>query len=76
MPVVMLYAVIVFQIVNVWDLHRGRAGEILAKIAEYNGYGVAFRDPVNRSFEQTTAIPVGLLGVAGFAAELWDKRRP
>ena len=76
MLMVLFSEVIVFLVVKVWDSHRNRDGEMLAKSAEYNGYGVAFPDAVNRSFEQTEAIAVGLLGTAAFAAELWDKRLP
>lgn len=42
MLVALFPAVIVFLVLNVWDLHRDRAGEILTKSAEYNGYGVVF----------------------------------
>ena len=73
-----------FLIVNVWDLHRERAGEILEKrvyeydndyglVIHYDGYGVVFRDAVNRRFEQTTSIVVGLLVTIAFAALLWQK---
>ena len=37
----------------------------------YEGYGVAFRDAVNRRFEQTTSVVTGLLVTAVFAALLW-----
>ena len=76
MLVVLFSAVIVFLVVNVWDLHRDRAGEILEKNDEYNGYGVVFRDAVNRRFEQTTSIAVGLLVTVAFAALLWHKWLP
>ena len=76
MLVVLFSAVIVFLIVNVWDLHRDRAGEILEKHEEYDGYGVVFRDAVNRRFEQTTSIAVGLLVTAAFAVLLWYKWLP
>lgn len=76
MLVVLFSAVIVFLVVNVWDLHRDRAGEILEKNEEYQGYGVVFRDAVNRRFEQTTSIAVGLLVTAAFAALLWHKWLP
>ena len=76
MLVVLFSAVIVFLIVNVWDLHRDRAGEILERREEYDGYGVVFRDAVNRRFEQTTSIVVGLLVTAAFAVLLWHKWLP
>ncbi len=76
MLVVLFSAVIVFLIVNVWDLHRDRAGEILERREEYDGYGVVFRDAVNRRFEQTTSIVVGLLVTAAFAVLLWYKWLP
>ena len=60
-----------FLIVNVWDSHRDRAGEILRKSEEYDGYGVVFRDAVDRRFEQTTSVAVGLLVTAAFAVLLW-----
>ena len=73
MLVVLFSAVIVFLIINVWDLHRDRAGEILAKREEYGGYGVVFRDAVNRRFEQTASIVIGLLVTIAYAALLWYK---
>lgn len=76
MLVVLFSSVIVFLIVNVWDLHRDRAGEILEKQQDYDGYGVVFRDAVNRRFEQTTSIVIGLLVTAAYAALLWHKWLP
>ena len=76
MLVVLFSAVIVFLIVNVWDLHRERAGEILEEREEYQGYGVVFRDAVNRRFEQTTSIAIGLLVTLAYAALLWYKWLP
>ena len=91
MLVVLFSAVIFFLIINVWDLHRDRAGEILEKrlypyqsatdyagtgVVLYEGYGVAFRDAVNRRFEQTTSVVIGLLVTAAFAALLWQKWMP
>lgn len=71
MLVVLFSAVIVFLVVNVWDLHRDRAGEILGKHPDYDGYGVVFRDAVNRRFEQATSIVIGLLVTIAYAALLW-----
>lgn len=88
MLVVLFSAVIVFLIVNVWDLHRDRAGEILERRLYthnagngltryyYYGYGVKFLDPVNRRFEQTASVVIGLLVTAAFAALLWQKWMP
>ena len=86
MLVVLFSAVIVFLIVNVWDLHRERAGEILEKrlyqdydgavVVFYDSYSVVFRDAVSRRFEQTTPIAVGLLVTAIFAILLWYKWLP
>ncbi len=88
MLVVLFSAVIVFLIVNVWDLHRDRAGEILERrLYTYNAgngltryyyysYGVKFRDAVNRRFEQTASVVIGLLVTAAFAALLWQKWMP
>ena len=91
MLVVLFSAVIFFLIINVWDLHRDRAGEILEKrlypyqtatdyagpgVVLYEGYGVAFRDAVNRRFEQMTSVVIGLLVTAAFAALLWQKWMP
>ena len=76
MLVALFSAVIVFLIVNVWDLHRERAGEILEEREEYQGYGVVFRDAVNRRFEQTTSIAIGLLVTLAYAALLWHKWLP
>ncbi len=76
MLVVLFSAVIVFLIINVWDLHRDRAGEILERREEYGGYGVVFRDAVNRRFEQTTSIVIGLLVTIAYGALLWYKWLP
>lgn len=54
-----------------WSVRR--AGEILERNEEYHGYGVVFRDAVNRRFEQTTSIAVDLLATAAFAALLWHR---
>ena len=73
MLILLFSAVIVFLIVNVWDLHRDRAGEVLRKQAEYDGYGVVFRDAANRRFEQITSITIGLLVTIAYAVLLWFK---
>ena len=84
MLVVLFSAVIVFLIINVWDLHRDRAGDILEEQQYqdhdgevfYEGYGVVFRDAVSRRLEQTTSIVIGLLVTIAYAALLWYKWLP
>lgn len=73
MLVMLFSAVIVFLIVNVWDLHRDRAGEVLAKQEVYDGYGVVFREAADRRFEQITSITIGLLVTIAYAVLLWFK---
>lgn len=69
-------AVIVFLIFNVWGLHKDRADLVLASGDSSDGFSVIFRDALNRRFEQTTSIAVGLLVTAAFAALLWHKWLP
>lgn len=86
MLVVLFSAVIVFLIVNVWDLHRERAGEILEKqiyphrdsdgVVLYNGYGVVFKGAEDRRFEQKLSMIVGLLVALAYAGLLWYKWLP
>ena len=66
-------AVIIFLIVNVWDLHRDRADLVLATEAGPEGYGVIFRDPRSRRFEQGVSIVIGLLIIVAYAVLLWYK---
>ena len=73
MLVMLFSAVVVFLIVNVWDLHRDRAGEVLEKREDYDGYGVVFRDAADRRFEQMTSITIGLLVTIAYAVLLWFK---
>ena len=73
MLVMLFSAVIVFLIINVWDLHRDRAGEVLEPREDYNGYGVVFRDATNRRFEQMTSIAIGVLVTIAYAVLLWFK---
>ncbi len=70
---VLFPAVIVFLIVNVWDLHRDRADLVLAAQSGYEGYGVIFRDPKNRRFERTVSTVIGLGIAATYAGLLWYK---
>lgn len=66
-------AVIVFLIVNVWDLHRDRAELVLAAQEGPQGYGVIFRDPRSRRFEQGVSVVIGLLIIVAYAVLLWYK---
>ena len=66
-------AVIVFLIVNVWDLHRDRAELVLAAEEGPQGYGVIFRDPRSRRFEQGVSVVIGLLIIVAYAVLLWYK---
>lgn len=70
---VMFPAVIVFLIVNVWDLHRDRADLVLATQSGDDGYGVIFRDPRNRRFERAVSTVIGLGIAATYAGLLWYK---
>ena len=66
-------AVIIFLIVNVWDLHRDRANLVLTTQQGPEGYGVIFRDPRSRRFEQSVSVVIGLLIIAAYAVLLWYK---
>lgn len=65
-------AVIIFLIVNVWDLHRDRANQVLATKEGPEGYGVIFRIK-SRRFEQGVSVVIGLLIIAAYAVLLWYK---
>lgn len=64
--------VVIFLMVNVWDVHRDRATEILERRGERR-YGVALRDAENRRFEQMTSVAIGLAIVASYTSLLWHK---
>ena len=64
--------VVVFLMVNVWDVHRDRASEVLER-RRGGRYGVALRDARNRRFEQVTSVAIGLGIVAGYTSLLWHK---
>ena len=64
---VLFSAVIVFLIINVWDLHRERADLVLANQENGREYGVIFRDPKNRRFEQSVSVVIGLLIILAYA---------
>ena len=66
-------AVIVFLIVNVWDLHRDRAELVLTAREGPESYGVIFRDPRSRRFEQGVSVVIGLLIIVAYAVLLWYK---
>ena len=66
-------AVVVFLIVNVWDLHRERADLVLANRQDSREYGVIFRDPKNRRFEQSVSVVIGLMIILAYAGLLWNK---
>ena len=70
---VLFPAVVVFLIVNVWDLHRERADLVLAASEDAAGYGVIFRDPRSRRFEQSMSLVIGLLLIVAYAGLLWYK---
>ncbi len=70
---VLFSAVAVFLIVNVWDLHRERADLVLANRDNSREYGVIFRDPKNRRFEQSVSVVIGLLIILAYAGLLWNK---
>ena len=70
---VLFPAVVVFLIVNVWDLHRDRADLVLAAQPGDDGYGVIFRDPRNRRFERGVSTVIGLGITVTYAGLLWDK---
>ena len=69
-------AVIVFLIINVWDLHRERADLILEKHEDSDDYGLIFRDARSRRFEQSMSVIIGLAITAAYAALLWQKWLP
>ena len=69
-------AVIIFLVVDVWDLHRDRTSHILVKEPDAEGYGVVFRDARNRSFEQGASIVIGMAIAATYTVLLWYKWIP
>ena len=66
-------AVIVFLLVNVWDLHRDRTELVLAGRQSNEGFGVIFRDARSRRFERSVSVVIGLLIIAVYAGLLWHK---
>ena len=66
-------AVIIFLVVNVWDLQRERGAPVLQPELDDGGYGVVFRDAVARRFEQVVSIVVVLAMTTAFGWLLWGK---
>ena len=73
---VLFSAVIVFLIINVWDLHRERANLILKKRKDSDDYGLIFSNPRSRRFEQSMSVIIGLAITVAYAALLWQKWLP
>ena len=73
---VLFSAVIVFLIINVWDLHRERANLILKKREDSDDYGLIFSNPRSRRFEQSMSVIIGLAITVAYAALLWQKWLP
>ena len=69
-------AVIIFLLVNVWDLHRDHTGHILTRQTDGDGYGVVFRDTRNRGFERGASMAVGVSIAIAYAVLLWHKWLP
>ena len=70
---VLFSSVTVFLIISVWDLHRERAELVLAGHRDSRQYGVIFRDPKSRRFEQGASVVVGLLIILAYGGMLWNK---
>ena len=70
---ILFSAVIVFLVVNVWDLQRERGAPVLLPEEGDGGYGVVFRDAVVRRFEQVVSIVVVLAMSAAYGWLLWGK---
>lgn len=70
---ILFSAVIIFLVVNVWDLQRERGAAVLRPEADSEGYGVVFRDAVGRRFEQVVSIVVVLAMTAAYGWLLWGK---
>ena len=69
-------AVIIFLVVNVWDLQGDRAARVLQKLRDSDEYRVVFLDSRNRGFEQGTSIVIGLGITIAYVALLWQKWLP
>ena len=70
---VLFSAVIIFLVVNIWDLQRERGAPVLRRKAAGDGYTVAFRDAVARRFEQAVSIVVLIAMTFTVGWLLWEK---
>ena len=68
---ILFSSVIIFLVVNVWDLQRERGSAVLRP--DEDGYGVVFRDTEVRGFEQVVSIVVVLAMTAAYGWLLWGK---
>lgn len=69
-------AVVIFLVVNVWDLHLDRTSHILERQSDGDGYSVVFRDTKNRGFERGASAVIGILTAITYAVLLWYKWLP
>ena len=69
-------AVIIFLLVDVWDLHRDRTSHILDRRTDGEGYGVVFRDTRNRGFERGASMVIGVAIAIAYGVLLWHKWLP
>ena len=65
--------VVVFLMVNVWDVHRDRANEVLGETRKGGATASRCGTPKNRRFEQMTSVAIGLAIVASYTSLLWQK---
>ena len=70
---ILISAVIVFLVVNVWNLRREREESKLRLIVEQQDYAVRFSDTWQRSFDQWLSIIVGGAIVLTYSALLAHK---
>ena len=70
---ILFSAVIIFLVVNVWDLQRERNAPVLQRAADGGGYGVVFRDAVARRSEQIVSVVVVLAMTGAFTWLIWQK---
>ena len=71
---VLFSAVIIFLLVDVFDLQRDRHDRILGEVSDLGRFGVSFRDSKNRSVEQWVSVGGGLAIGALFFGLLWSDR--
>ena len=70
---ILFSAVIIFLVVNIWDLQRERGAPVLQRKASGGGYSVVFRDAVARRFEQAISIVVVIAMTTAFGWLLSEK---